>query len=200
MMKLATIGKGLLRLMKHSILQGQALQLNYNKHFYSFCVMTSAYRYQHQYTLDKHYYLECFDQSVPTVEGYKPYTKAIGFIFVGTALLLTDTNAYASWFIIGLGFVEGLSVRFKRTWWLWRQLMSKASGHSVDLTIDDEGITSQSAVITHTIAWQQVNQVITTSKGLLLQLEKGQTYLSNQVLDESAIAFIHQKVAEKKPA
>ncbi|WP_394199791.1 YcxB family protein [Shewanella waksmanii] len=160
--------------------------------------MTASYKYQQQYILDKAYYLECFDQSVPQTTGLKPYTKAIGFIFIGTALLLTDINAYASWFIIGLGFVEGLSVRFKRAWWLWRQLMSKASGHPVNLTIDETGIHSHSDVIEQLITWEQIEQVTPTSAGMLLKVANGSTYLSNKVLDDQAIAFIHQQTNNTK--
>ena len=90
-------------------------------------------------------------------------------------------------------FVEFLSIRFNKTWWLWRQMMSKAAGESVKLTIDDKGINSQSLHVNQHILWNDVYNITETDCGFLLQLQKNTTYLSKRCLTQSAIDFINQQ-------
>ncbi|AQS39701.1 hypothetical protein Sps_04616 [Shewanella psychrophila] len=155
--------------------------------------MNSPFSYTTQYILDKPHFSECFDESVTIDTSWRAYTKAIGFFFIGIALLLTGMNAYASWFVIGLGVLEGGNVKFKKTWWLWRQMMSKAAGNEVMLTIDEQGVSSHSFYVKSQILWTDVSEIVTTDRGFLIKHPTGTSYVSKQVLDEAALAFICSK-------
>ncbi len=156
--------------------------------------MTEPFNYSTQFILDKPYYSECFDESVNQEVSIKTYSKAIIFVVIGLALLLTNVNNYASWFIISLGILEALSIKFKRPWWLWRQMLSRVAGNPVTLTINEQGIKTQSDYINASIAWNQIYSLKETQKGFLIRLEKSQSYLSKGNLNEVAIIFIRNKI------
>ena len=156
--------------------------------------MTSPFSYTTQYSLDKAHFSECFDESVTIDTTWRAYTKALGFFFVGVALLLTGMDAYASWFVIGLGALEWGNVKFKKTWWLWRQMMSKAAGNEVTLTLDEQGISSHSFYVKSQILWSDVSEIIATDRGFLIKHPGGTSYVSKQVLNETALAFINNRV------
>ncbi|EDQ01121.1 hypothetical protein [Shewanella benthica] len=156
--------------------------------------MTSPFSYTTKYSLDKAHFSECFDESVTIDTTWRAYTKALGFFFVGVALLLTGMNAYASWFVIGLGTLEWGNVKFKKTWWLWRQMMSKAAENEVTLTLDEQGIGSHSFYVNSQILWGDVSEIIVTARGFLIKHPAGTNYVSKQVLNETALAFINNKV------
>ncbi|GIU45648.1 YcxB family protein [Shewanella algidipiscicola] len=156
--------------------------------------MSDPFHYTTQFTLDKAYYAECFDQSVTQDTSIKTYYKAIGFIVIGTALLLTGSNSYASWFIVGLGVLEALSVKFKRSWWLMRQMWSKAAGNETTLTIDERGISTHSYCVDSLIAWDEMYRINETDKGFLITLAKGTSYVSKSHLSTQACDFIRAKI------
>ncbi len=156
--------------------------------------MTSPFHYKKSYVLDRDYFTECFEESVTSDKSVKAYQKAIAFFLIGTALLLTGVNAYASLFIVGLGAVEALSVKFKKTWWLWRQMMSKAAGNEVQLVLDEQGIHSQSEYVNSHVLWKDVIEHSSTNRGYLLKQLTGTNYLSKRVLDDNSIDFINSKL------
>lgn len=160
--------------------------------------MNPTFRYTTQFTLDKTYYSECFDQSVNQDFSIKHYIKACIFIVAGTALLLTGVNNYASWFIIGLGLLEALSIKFKRPWWLMRQMWSRAAGNKVNLTLDEDGIATQSDHLESLLPWEDICRFKETEQGFLLQLRRGQYYLSKRYLDHPAEEFIRTKVSQRE--
>ena len=162
--------------------------------------MDTSFRYTTQFILDKPYYSECFDESVPPNPSKKVYTKAIIFIVIGTALLLTGANNYASWFIIGLGFLEGLSIKFKRPWWLLRQMWSKAAGNEVDLTIDEQGITTKSLYVDTKVLWDEMDQIKETEQGFLITKARSQSYISKRHLDQPTCEFIRNKQGSQQNA
>uniref|UniRef100_UPI0040481BC9 YcxB family protein n=1 Tax=Shewanella sp. TaxID=50422 RepID=UPI0040481BC9 len=100
---------------------------------------------------------------------------------------------YLGYFFIGLAVVEWLSIRFKKTWWLWRQMISKAAGDHVSLTIDEKGIHSQSTHVNQHILWTDVYRITQTDAGFLIALQKSTTYLSKRCLTQNAIDFIASK-------
>ncbi|RTR34850.1 YcxB family protein [Shewanella atlantica] len=155
--------------------------------------MNSPFSFTSRYILDKTHFSECFDESVTIDKSPRAYYKAIGFILVGTALLLTGTNAYASLFLVGLGALEALSVKFKKTWWLWRQMMSKAASNEVKLTIDEQGISSESIYVNSSILWSEITELTVTNRGFLIKNSKGMNYISKRSLDAAAIEFIKSK-------
>lgn len=165
--------------------------------------MSQAFSYTAEYLLDKTYFEECFDQSVSTQTHPKQYLKTAIFVIIGLGILLLDNLSqlpisnketyYLGYFFIGLGVVEWLSIRFKRTWWLWRQMMSKAAGDTVTLIIDDTGIHSQSTHVNQQVLWTDVYRISQTDAGFLIALQKSTTYLSKRCLDAASIEFIASK-------
>ncbi|AZG37252.1 YcxB family protein [Shewanella psychromarinicola] len=165
--------------------------------------MPQAFSYTTEYVLDKTYFEECYQQSINPNPSPKRFIKTTIFALVGLAILMLDSLSsaamstketyYLGYFFIGLAVVEFLSIRFNKTWWLWRQMMSKAAGEHVNLTIDDHGINSQSAHVNQQILWTDMYRIIETDVGFLIKLQKTTTYLSKRCLDENAIDFINQK-------
>ncbi|MBW8183434.1 YcxB family protein [Shewanella nanhaiensis] len=156
--------------------------------------MNAPFRYTTSYILDKNYFTECFEASVTEDRTLQSYYKTIGFFLVGTALLLTGVNSYASLFIIGLGAIEGLSVRFKKSWWLWRQMLSKAANNEVQLTIDELGIDTQSEFVKGHISWKEVIEHKVSDNGYLIKHSGGTSYLSKKLLDTNVTEFIKSKL------
>lgn len=157
--------------------------------------MKSEYRYTTQYSLDKSHFNECFDESVVIDTSIRAHRKSIIFALIGIILMLTGINAYASWFIIALGVLEALTVRYKKPWWLMRQMMSKAANNEVTLTIDEQGISNDSFYVKGTILWQNVVSISETEQGFLLKQANAVNYLSKRSLDEDAIAFVRGKMS-----
>lgn len=159
--------------------------------------MSTPFHYQADFVLDRSHYEECFDESVPPKSGLKPYAKTLAFLFVGFALIPMPLPYGIGYLFVALGLVEGLSVRFQRTWWLWRQLLSKAANNSATFEMDDEGIKIHSNFVNHQFTWQQIDAIEATSKGYLLKMGKGRTYISGRVLDDAAKAFMEHKATTK---
>lgn len=158
---------------------------------------TSDFSYSKTYVLDKSHFLETFEESVTIDTTLKPYYKAFAVAIVGLLLLLfTTISAYFCWFIIGLGVVEALSVRFQKAWWLWRQLISKAANNEMTLTITNDGILSKSRYVEHQINWQDIIKIKSTERGWLLFLKVGKSYVSNRCLSDEAQEFMSQKMGE----
>ncbi|MCL1126850.1 YcxB family protein [Shewanella surugensis] len=159
--------------------------------------MTSSIEFTSQYKLDKDYYIECYEQSVTTDLSLRPYYKAILFLLIGTGMLLTQLNPYASWFLIGLGVLEALGVKFNKSWWLMRQMISKAANSDVLLTINEQSIKIDSYYVNKEILWNEINKIAVTQKGFLLYHDKTRHYLSNKNLNHDVIKFISNKTVYK---
>ncbi|GGB67677.1 YcxB family protein [Shewanella inventionis] len=167
--------------------------------------MSSAFNYTAEYVLDKTYFEECFTQSVNTAPSLKQYSKTAIFVVIGLAILMQESIGqlpantkemyYLGYFFIGLAVVEWLSIRFKKTWWLWRQMISKAAGDTVTLVVDDSGIHSKSTHVNQQILWTDVYRITQTDAGFLIAMQKSTTYLSKRCLSPSAIDFIASKQA-----
>ena len=165
--------------------------------------MSQAFSYTAEYILDKSYFEECYQQSVNPSPSPKRFIKTSLFALIGLAILMFDSISptamstketyYLGYFFIGLAVVEFLSIRFNKTWWLWRQMMSKAAGEHVNLTIDDNGINSQSLHVNQLILWTDIYRITETDVGLLIKLQKTTTYLSQRCLDKNAIDFMLEK-------
>ncbi|QYJ98530.1 YcxB family protein [Shewanella alkalitolerans] len=157
----------------------------------------ASFSYSTHFTLDRAYYAECFDASVTQPAPRAEYTKALGFLLIGLALLLTGVNAYASWFIIALGVLEGLSIKFKRPWYLTRQMMSKAAGNEANLTLNEQGISIESLYVKQQLSWDGIDDIQETSAGFLLLAGGQKHYLSKRFLDEACCQFIRGKGAKQ---
>ncbi|WP_166424157.1 YcxB family protein [Paraglaciecola sp. 20A4] len=156
--------------------------------------MTTAFTYSTTYLLDKSHYIETYEASVPADNSKKVYLIAALLALVGLAvLMLTEINAFVAWFIIALGGLEVFSIRFKKPWWLARQLISKAANTELTLTIDEDAVSSKSIHIESIIRWADISKIESTENGWLLYHNDSKNYLSARALTEEAKAFVMAK-------
>ncbi|NRA61692.1 MAG: YcxB family protein [Psychrobium sp.] len=156
-------------------------------------LMSKSFSYTTSFILDKAHFSECYDQSATKIT-IKHFRKAAIIALVGLILLfVVGTNNYAAFFVIVLAAVEVLGIKYKKTWWLWRQMLSKASNHQVELLVDKKGITTSSFHVNSELFWSDVNSVDKTELGLLVRHQGGINYLSNSYLSDECIEFIAAK-------
>lgn len=165
------------------------------KPIFIYCYMSEPFHYQTEFVLDRSHYEECFDETAKPMIGRRPYAKALGFVIFGFILIAMPVEDVIGYLFIALAAVEGLSVKFRRPWWLWRQLMSKAANHQVNFCLDDEGIKITSDYVNQQINWSQIDSIETTTRGYLLNIGKGRSYVSRRILNDEANAFICGKMS-----
>lgn len=154
--------------------------------------MSTPFSYSTTYRLDKSHFSETFDESVPADEVKTVYVKPFILALLGMAVLfLTEISGFAAWFIIALAALEFLSIRFRKPWWLARQMISKAANTELTLSIDESGVSSRSLHVESKILWDDVSKIEKTTQGWLLYHAAGKSYLSNRCLSEDAKAFIN---------
>ena len=153
--------------------------------------MATPFFYSTTYILDKSHYIETYDASKLAGNAKRVCIVTVLLAILGFLLLLfTPISPYAAWFIIALGALEAFSYRFRKPWWLGRQLISKAANTELTLTINEDGLSSRSVHVKSEISWQEVNKIEQTAQGWLLYHAKGKTYLSGRCLSEAANEFI----------
>ena len=138
-----------------------------------------------QFTLTRDYLAECFDQSLPHGKNAKPNYLFPAFLFAaGSGLLyLTDQPQIVGWILVALAVLELLHIRYRRAWWLARQMWGASANNEVTLTIDDEGIRTQSPFSQTALLWFDIERVIETDLGHILVDKTGaQQYLSKSLL------------------
>jgi len=156
--------------------------------------MTPSVNYQTSFVLDKSHFSECFDESFVEVSFSKKYLKAIILGIIGLALLfLVGTNNYAAFFVVALSAVEALSIYYKKTWWLWRQMLSKAYNHTVELVVNDKGITIKSFHVNSEMLFENITNCKESKSGLLLTHLNSINYVSKSCLSDDVIEFITTK-------
>jgi hypothetical protein len=166
--------------------------------------MTQSSSHTASFTLDKAHYSECYTQSSTLSHDKKTYFKANVLTVFGLIILLaTPVNPYAAWFVIALGLIETISVYYHKPWWVMRQMLSKASNSEVKLTIDEQGVLTESFHINNRILWADVTRVTETELGFLIYFSLGKTamgkdiasksYISKSCLSDDANTFINQK-------
>lgn len=134
-----------------------------------------------QFTLSRDYLTECFDQSLPYGKNAKPnYLFPALLLVVGTGLLFfTEQPKFLGSMLIALAVLELLHIRFRRAWWLTRQMWGRNANSEVKLTIDEDGIKTQNFDTQTTLMWTDIERVIETDLGLILVTKPGgQQYLS----------------------
>jgi hypothetical protein len=149
-----------------------------------------------QFTLNKDYLAESYDQSLPHGKNARPnfWLPAAMFAF-GVALLQFTAEQYPGWMLIALAALELLHIRYRRAWWLMRQTWGKGDGVDVRLTIDESGIQTESTLAKTAFAWSEIQRVIETDLGLILVTESGgQQYLSKSILADEIVAHVVQKI------
>ncbi len=159
--------------------------------------MSLPFSYKTTYTLDKSHFSETFDESVVPDNSMKAYAKSAGFVLLGLILVVffTEVSPYIAWFVVALGALEACSVRFRKPWWLARQMISRAANTELTLTIDEVGVQTKSLHVESELSWDNVTEIEQTQRGWLLHHARGKNYLSGRCLTEEAQGFIRQKVA-----
>lgn len=162
--------------------------------------MPKDFSFTTEYTLDKTFFAECYDQTSHPVKFPKAYLKGILFLLFGVVLLKLELlpNGYVGWFFIVLSIIEGLSIYFKRTWWLWRQKISSLSGSKVVLQVDSKGVSYKSAKNIRNVAWSDIDQLEQSDLGFIFHMGKQRQYVSKSCLNDEEIAFIAEQHAISK--
>jgi hypothetical protein len=160
--------------------------------------MNTLLPYTSKFILDKAHFNECYSESATLKLSVKAFLKSAVLMLFGLIILLfTPVNAYAAWFVIALGILEALSLYYNQPWWVLRQMLSKASGSEVTLTIDEKGVLSESFYHNGRILWQDVTSVEDTNLGFVLHFNvgksKGKSYLSKSYLSNDAQQFVLAK-------
>lgn len=146
------------------------------------------------YILNRQYFSECFDESATTATNLKTYRQAIFFIIVAGLFFVMEINAYAVWFLVCLSAVELLSIRYKRSWWITRQMLSRAAGSKVHLRINDQGIFTDSAYHQQGMLWNDIAEIKSTEKGFIVIHNSDTSYLSRSGIDEDGLALLDARV------
>jgi len=152
--------------------------------------------FTHQFILDRQYYTEVYQQTATPAQGWQAYKKAMILLLVGlvaSSMATTAKYIHLSYFVIGLAVVDALSVRFAQTWWLWRQLISKAANNPVNVEITEQGITITSAYLNQTIEWGSVTEAQETEKGFIFTQTEQRHYLSKFQLAQETQDFIRSQ-------
>ncbi|MBL4941828.1 MAG: YcxB family protein [Colwellia sp.] len=167
--------------------------------------MNSPLSFTSKFTLDKAHFNECYSESTTLDLSAKAFFKSgVLMIFGLIILLFTPVNAYAAWFVIGLGILEAVSHYYHQPWWVVRQMLSRASNSEVTLTIDEQGVLSESFYHKSKILWQDMTTLTETSLGFVLHFNAGKStgksYLSKSYLSKDAQQYLQTKTFKRKPS
>mgnify|MGYP000020554553 CR=1 FL=1 len=160
--------------------------------------MNASVSYTSKFTLDKAHFNECYSQSATLTLCANAFLKSAILVLFGVIILLfTPVNAYAGWFVVALGILEALSLYYHQPWWVLRQMLSKASGSEVTLTLDEQGVLSESFYQNDRILWQDITTIDETSLGYVLHFNIGKSvgkrYVSKACLSSQAQDYIRSK-------
>jgi hypothetical protein len=149
------------------------------------------------YKLDKPYFYECFDESLPYSKRAKPkYVLLILLVALGLLGIYGLNDHYLGTFMIMLAILECVSFYYRRSWWVIRQMFSRASGSEVTLIFNEEGITSQNHYKNDQLKWQDIDKIMTTERGIILKTNNRMQYISKHILCADTLAFINKKATQ----
>ena len=158
--------------------------------------------YKNSFILNKEHFAECFDESKKLKElstGKKKIPRYPFMVILTLAgffiITFIEHDKMFGFFFIGLAFLEFFSFKYKKSWWLTRQMWSKNSNNTITLTFDDNAIKMDSLNTKLTINWNEIDFADVTSKGYTLQLEnKSRHYLSTLTLLPEMKTLLESKV------
>ncbi|MBB1292666.1 YcxB family protein [Pseudoalteromonas sp. SR44-5] len=149
------------------------------------------------YTLDKPYFYECFDESLPYSAQAKPkYVFLVLLVSLGLTAIYWLEKHYLGNFLIMAAVLECVAFYYRRPWWVTRQMLSRASGSEATLTIDESGFKSENPHKSYQLAWQDIDEVIFTVRGIILKSRRGMQYVSNSVLSDEIIEYIKKRATK----
>ncbi len=146
-----------------------------------------------QFTLSRDYLAECFDQSLPYRKNAKFNYLLHALLFTAGAGLLffTEQPKVVGIMLIALVVLELIHIRYRRAWWLTRQMWGRGSGSEVKLTIDEDGVQTQNPYTKTSLLWADIERVIETDLGLILEAKSGgKQYLSKSLFSAELIREI----------
>ena len=152
-------------------------------------------RFSTQFILSRDYLAECFDESLPHGKNASPNYLFPAMLFIaGAGLLLFIEQPKAPGIVlIALAALELIHIRFRRAWWLARQMWGRSANSEVTLTIDSDGIKTRNPYTQTSLQWTDIERVIETDLGLILVAKSGgQQYLSKSVLSADVITKLAQ--------
>ena len=143
-----------------------------------------------QFTLSRDYLAECFDQSLPHGKNARPnyVFPALMLAAGGGVLFFTEQPRVAGIILIAMAALELIHIRFRRAWWLARQMWSRSANSEVEVTIDSEGFHTQNPYTHTSLLWADIERIIETDLGLILVARSGgQQYLSKSLFPAGLI-------------
>ncbi|WP_105190612.1 YcxB family protein [Pseudoalteromonas sp. T1lg48] len=155
--------------------------------------------YTTTYILNKDYFSESYEQSLPLSNRKQPkYGLILLLIALALFSILKLQNNYLGYFLFALALLEMVAYRYQKAWWIARQRLSRAAGHEVELTIDEQGISTSANGKTRVLLWKNIREAVATEKGVVLVSGKGHShYLSNTVLNDEVRDFILTQKKQK---
>ncbi|MGK0440838.1 MAG: hypothetical protein ACJA0N_000633 [Pseudohongiellaceae bacterium] len=145
------------------------------------------------YILNREYFSECFDESANTTTSVKTYRQAILLIIIAGVFFAMKVEAYVAWFLLCLSGIELLSIKYKRGWWIARQMLSRSTGSTVNIRVNDQGIFTDSTYHQQGILWNDIAEIKSTEKGFVIVHNSGTTYLSRSGIDKNILALLAHK-------
>lgn len=146
-----------------------------------------------KFKLSREYLTECFDETQPYAKEQK-YKFAFPIIagIAGLAILVLNGHSKTPGAILlALAALELVHLKYRRTWWLWRQLWGKTANAWVQLKLNDQGVQTSSMGNKTKLAWEQIQELIETEAGFILVEENGQQhYLSKSVFTDEMIHYL----------
>lgn len=155
--------------------------------------------FETKFELSRSYLAECFDQSLPYGKNAKPnFLLPTGLVIAGIVIFLfIQQGKLIGSMLIAFSALEFLSIRYRRTWWITRQLWGNTANQEVKLTIDNDGVTAKNSNSTTTLLWVDIERIIETELGLILVAKAGrQQYLSKSLFSDD---FIRDILAKQPP-
>ncbi|WNC71766.1 YcxB family protein [Thalassotalea psychrophila] len=158
--------------------------------------------FESKFTLSKRHFSECFEQSSSLQpKTNKRYFKALALFALGLFFYwsqIEGLSAHLGMFFFILAFVDVLSVKFAKGWWVTRQMFSKAAGNDVTITLNDEGINIESDFAKQLLTWSQIQAYQETEKGIVLTAAQGgNSYISKSCFSDDAWLFLLEKLSAK---
>ena len=146
-----------------------------------------------QFTMSRDYLAECFDQTLPHGKNAKPNYLFPGLLIATAAglLLFTEEPKVAASILGALAVLELIHIRYRRAWWITRQMWGRSAGREVNLSIDENGIRTQNPFTQTSLRWADIDRVIETDLGLILVAKSGgQQYLSKSLFSAEWVSQI----------
>lgn len=158
--------------------------------------------FKNSFVLSKAHYSECFDESArlnESLTGKKAsprYPFMVILTLVGFFIItFIEHDKLFGFFFIGLAFLEFFSFKYKKSWWLTRQMWSKNSNNTISLLFDESAINIDSLNIKLKIKWNEIDHVDETALGYTLQLkDKKRHYVSKLTLLPEMDSLLQSKV------